>query len=90
MEQPMPDTGKVREQNLFEDKLRGVAEFIQWLERLLDRFESQIRCLDEKDNEYELAKYEISRITKELDRAYIEQHELEDKLNKLEAQPFTS
>ena len=82
----MLDNKKNLEQKLCEDKLWELADSIQQLERLLDRFESEIESLDKGGDEYELIKYEISKITKELDRAYIEQNELEERLVKLGVQ----
>jgi hypothetical protein len=82
---PNSDDEKIREQNLCEDRHREVSDFIQQIERHLDVLESDFRDLDEGDDEFESAKYEILRMTKELDKAYIEQNELEEKLTKLES-----
>lgn len=82
----MPDNETIREQKLYEDQLWETADFIQQLERLLHRFKSEIESLDKRGNEYEFFKYEISKITKELDRAYIEQNKVEEKLVKLGVQ----
>jgi predicted RNase H-like nuclease (RuvC/YqgF family) len=71
---------KIREQNLCEDRHREVSDYIQQLERILDRLASEVRDTEEGDDEYESLESEISRITRELDRAYTEQNELEEKL----------
>lgn len=87
---PIIDEEKIREQNLCEDKHRDASDFIQQLERHLDRLEQEIRGLKESDNDYESIQSEISSVTKELDKAYIEQNELEVKLNKLDSPYWNS
>jgi hypothetical protein len=78
----MVDEEKIREQNICEDKHRDVSEFIHQLERRLDKLESELGDLEEDDDEYELLESEFSKTIKELEKAYVEQNELEDKLNR--------
>ena len=80
---PNSDVEKAREQNLCEDKHREVSDFIQMIERRLDVLNAEIRTHNESDEERESLEYDISRMTKELDRAYTEQNELEERLIKL-------